>query len=143
MTASACAVVSTMLMGRSTRAATPAAEPITVAPRVRHSSVLAGSTSCTTSEKPCLTRFWAIGPPIAPRPMKPTVPGMVDRLPRLDGGPASEEPAPGTILRRLLGGERAARRAIRRRDDAGSDDVEAAEAAARRPGAAGGGGRRT
>src|SRR4026209_383289 len=54
---------------------------------------------------------------------------MVDRLPMVDCRPASEEPAPGTILRRLLGGERAARRAIGRRDDAGSDDVEAAEGA--------------
>src|SRR4030095_5776155 len=66
-----------------------------------------GSTSCTTSEKPCLTRFCAIGPPIAPRPMKPTVPDMIDRLPGGDRR-RRKEPAPGTIPRPVVGGERGA-----------------------------------
>ncbi|TKS62420.1 MAG: hypothetical protein EWM73_02489 [Nitrospira sp.] len=76
MTASACAVVSTMQIVRSTEAATRSAESTIVAPRVRHSSAFAGSMSCATSEKPCLTRFNAMGPPMAPSPMNPTVPGI-------------------------------------------------------------------
>src|SRR5712691_11566915 len=76
MTASACPVVSTMQMVRSTLAATPSAESPTVAPRVRQMSAFAGSMSCTTSEKPCLTRFSAIGPPMFPSPMNPTVPAI-------------------------------------------------------------------
>src|SRR5215813_1553956 len=76
MTASAWAVVSTMQMVRSTAAATLSADSTMVAPRARHSPVLTGSMSCATSAKPCLTRLAAMGPPMAPSPMNPTVPDM-------------------------------------------------------------------
>ena len=48
MTASACAVVSTMQMVRSTAAATASGEAATAAPRARSRSALAGSMSWTT-----------------------------------------------------------------------------------------------
>src|SRR6267378_4845918 len=76
MTDSACVVVSTMQMVRATLAATASAEVARVAPRVFQTSALPGSMSCTTSEKPCLTRFSAIGPPMFPSPMNPTVPAI-------------------------------------------------------------------
>src|SRR2546426_385425 len=72
-----------MARKRSWHAATVVAAPPTmidsspevarVAPRVFQTSALPRSMSCTTSEKPCLTRFSAIGPPMLPSPMNPTV----------------------------------------------------------------------
>src|SRR5262245_28494381 len=76
ITDSACSVVSTMTMVRSTAAATASAEPATVAPFAFSGSVFDLSTSLTTSEKPALARLSAIGPPMAPSPMNPTLPGM-------------------------------------------------------------------
>jgi hypothetical protein len=85
MTDSACAVVSTMQIVRSALAATSAGEGARVAPRVRHRSAFAGSMSWTTREKPRLTRLSAIGSPMAPRPMNPTVPGIA-RAPPWESG---------------------------------------------------------
>src|SRR5215468_2361931 len=76
ITASACSVVSTMTMMRSAAAATACAEPATSAPLAFKGRLLASSMSLTTSEKPALTRLSAIGPPMAPSPMNPNLPGM-------------------------------------------------------------------
>src|SRR5947199_49050 len=54
-------------------AATASAEASTVAPAATSGATLAGLMSCTTSSNPALTRLSAIGPPILPSPIKPTV----------------------------------------------------------------------
>ena len=76
MTSSAWSVVSTIEIVRSTKAATAAGECSTAAPASTSGSSFAGSMSWTTSENPCFTRLSAIGPPMAPRPMNPTLPAM-------------------------------------------------------------------
>src|SRR5216684_3816339 len=53
-----------------------AGECSTAAPAVTSGSSFARSRSWTTSENPWLTRLRAIGPPMLPRPMNPTLPGM-------------------------------------------------------------------
>jgi hypothetical protein len=80
ITASACSVVSTMTIVRSTSAATASAVPASSAPLARSGAVLVWSMSCTTSLKPAFTRLSAIGPPMAPSPMNPTLPAMLFSL---------------------------------------------------------------
>ena len=80
ITDSACSVVSTMTMVRSTAAATACAETATSAPSAFNGSVFALSMSCTTSAKPAFARLSAIGPPMAPSPMNPTLPAMLFSL---------------------------------------------------------------
>src|ERR1700730_16681842 len=55
-------------------AATASAEASTDAPTATSGATLAGLMSYTTSSNPALTRLSAIGPPILPSPIKPTVP---------------------------------------------------------------------
>src|SRR5579871_3122829 len=71
ITACAWSVVSTIRMVRSVFEATSLADDATSALSL---AVLAGSMSCTTSGTSALMRFRAIGPPMAPRPMNPTLP---------------------------------------------------------------------
>ena len=73
ITASAWAVVSTMQIVRWHLAATASGEVSTVAPAATSGSSRAGLMSCTTSSNPALTRLSAIGPPILPSPMNPTM----------------------------------------------------------------------
>src|ERR1700731_4883111 len=54
-------------------AATASAEASTVAPAATSGATRAGLMSCMTSSNPALTRLSAIGPPILPSPIKPTV----------------------------------------------------------------------
>src|ERR1700680_1856925 len=54
-------------------AATASAEASTVAPAATSGATLARLMSCTTSSNPALTRLSAIGPPILPSAIKPTV----------------------------------------------------------------------
>lgn len=82
ITDSACSVVSTMTMVRSTAAATACAEAATSQPLAFRGSVFAASMSFTTSAKPAFTRLSAIGPPMAPSPMNPTLPAMFFLLER-------------------------------------------------------------
>src|SRR6266566_1094007 len=80
MTASAWSVVSTMQIVRSEAAATAAGEVSTAAPSAISGSSFLGSMSCTTKAKPTFNRLCAIGPPMLPRPMNPTLPGMASSL---------------------------------------------------------------
>src|SRR3954454_22057966 len=74
ITASACAVVSTMQIVRWHLAATASGEASTLAPAATSGSSRAGLMSCTTSSNPAFTRLSAIGPPILPSPINPTLP---------------------------------------------------------------------
>src|ERR1700680_174300 len=67
-------------------AATASAEASTVAPAATRGATLAGLISCTTSSNPALTRLSAIGPPILPSPIKPTVSVIGFLLPALGNG---------------------------------------------------------
>src|SRR5260370_32246618 len=73
--------------------ATASAEASTVAPAATSGATLAGLMSCTTSSNPALTRLSAIGPPILPSPIKPTV-LVIDFLLR-DRGDRSTRRVPG------------------------------------------------
>src|SRR4029453_9499090 len=64
-------------MVRSTAAATASALPASSAPWARTAAVLLWSMSCTTSLWPAFARLRAIGPPMAPSPMNPTLPAML------------------------------------------------------------------
>src|SRR4029453_13677518 len=64
-------------MVRSTAAATASALPASSAPLARTAAVLLWSMSCTTSLWAALARLRAIGPPMAPSPMNPTLPAML------------------------------------------------------------------
>src|SRR4029450_3019796 len=63
-------------MVRSTAAATASALPASSAPLARTAAVLLRSISCTTSLWPAFARLRAIGPPMAPSPMNPTLPAI-------------------------------------------------------------------
>src|SRR4051795_3119392 len=76
ITASAWAVVSTMQIVRWHRAATASGEASTLAPAATSGSSWAGLMSCTTSSNPAFTRLSAIGPPILPSPINPTLPAI-------------------------------------------------------------------
>ena len=69
-------VVSTIRIVRSTAAATASALPASSAPWARTAAVLLWSMSWTTSLWPAFARLSAIGPPMAPSPMNPTLPAM-------------------------------------------------------------------
>src|SRR5918999_2018808 len=66
-----------MRMVRSTGAATASALPASSAPWARTAAVLLWSMSWTTSLWPAFARLSAIGPPMAPSPMNPTLPAML------------------------------------------------------------------
>src|ERR1700731_4363447 len=65
-----------MQIVRSHALATAAGDVTVAAPAATSGSSLLGSMSCTTSEKPAFARLCAIGPPILPSPMNPTLPGI-------------------------------------------------------------------
>src|SRR5690349_10821688 len=85
-------------MVRSTAAATASALPASSAPWARTAAVLLWSMSCTTSLWPAFARLRAIGPPMAPSPMNPTLPAIVslrwlfwlDATRDVDGEPRDE-----------------------------------------------------
>src|SRR4029077_9326597 len=66
-----------MQMVRSHALATAAGDVTVAAPSATSGGSFFGSISCTTSEKPAFARLSAIGPPILPSPMNPTLPGIV------------------------------------------------------------------
>src|SRR4029453_7034353 len=56
---------------------TGSALPASSAPLARTAAVLLWSMSCTTSLWPAFARLSAIGPPMAPSPINPTLPAML------------------------------------------------------------------
>src|SRR3981189_32267 len=65
-----------MQIGRAQASATADGDVSIAAPWATSGSSFFGSISCTTSEKPAFARLSAIGPPILPSPMTPTLPGI-------------------------------------------------------------------
>src|SRR3954468_14229208 len=74
-----------MQIVRSQAPATAAGEVSIAAPAATSGSSFFASMSCTTSEKPAFARLSAIGPPILPSPMNPTLPGIISLLACCDG----------------------------------------------------------
>src|SRR5205814_9544647 len=65
-----------MQIVRSQAPATAAGDVSIAAPAATSGSSFFGSISCTTSSKPPFARLSAIGPPILPSPINPTLPGI-------------------------------------------------------------------